>query len=88
MLLPEVMKRLCELQMKLRDNGTSQIHDICSLQDGQYGYVVALTSFSGNIYDEVLSSKLSELKGKQVLPDLWMFGPCLKENKPEQAKTA
>ena len=84
MLLPEITKKLCELQIKLRNNGSAKIHDITMLQDGEYGYVLALTSFKGDIYDEVLSSKLIELKGKKILPDLWLFGPCMKEGNSEQ----
>lgn len=83
MILPEALKKLCELQMKLRDNGGARIDDISTVQDSSYGYVLVLTSFRGNIYDEVLSAKLSEMKGRQVNPDLWVFGPYSREETPQ-----
>jgi hypothetical protein len=79
MIMPEILKKLCELQLNLRDNGGAKIHDISMLQDGEYGYVFAMTTCKGNVHDELLSAKLAELKGKQLMPDLWMFGPCLKQ---------
>lgn len=87
MILPEALKKLCELQMKLRNNGGSKIDDIATVRDSVYGYVFVLTSFGGNIYDEVLSAKLNEMKGRQISPDLWVFGPYMREEPlhPHQA---
>ncbi|MCD6092875.1 MAG: hypothetical protein J7J38_02565 [Candidatus Aenigmarchaeota archaeon] len=81
MLLPEIQKKLLELQMSLKDDGGSRIDDIGVVQDGEYGYVVVLTSFKGDIHDEVLKLKLRDLNGKQILPDLWFFGPCVTREK-------
>ncbi len=80
MLLPEVLKKLYDLQIKLKDNGGAKIEDIVSAQDSDYGYVAVLTSFKGNIHDDVLAAKLIELNGKKFLPDLWIFGPCLRNS--------
>lgn len=88
MILPEALKKLCELQIKLRDNGGARIDDIATVQDSSYGYVLVLTSFKGNIYDEVLSAKLAEMKGKQVNPDLWVFGPFTREETPQASHPA
>jgi hypothetical protein len=84
MILPEVLKKLYDLQIKMRDNGGARIEDIASAQDSDYGYITVLTSFKGNIHDDVLAAKLLELNGKKFLPDLWIFGPLLRKQEPVQ----
>ncbi len=79
MIMPEILKMLCNLQVKTRDNGGANIHDITSIHDGEYGYVLALTSFRPGVHGDLLSAKLAEMNGKQILPDLWLFGPCMKQ---------
>lgn len=83
MILPEIIGKLCEIQMKLKDNGGAKIEDICTVQEGEYGYVVVLTSFKGNIHDDVLAAKLNELHGKRIMPDLWVFGPCIRSSEKQ-----
>ena len=84
MLLPELLKKIYELPLCLRDNGGARIEDVCSVQDDTYGYALVLTSFKGNIYDEVIAAKLAGLGGRKILPDLWLFGPCTKEKSSEE----
>ena len=88
MILPEALKKLCELQIKMKSNSGSRIDDIATLQDSTYGYVVVLTSFRGSIHDEVMATKLSEMKGRQINPDLWVFGPFLREETPQATHPA
>jgi len=81
--LIDILNRLKELQTNLNNNGT-RIDDINMVCDGDYGYIIALTSFQPNLSGEALKAKLEDLKGKQLMPDLWLFGPLLtKEDKPQ-----
>lgn len=81
--MKEVHKKLSDLQAKLNNNGESKIHEISIIRDGDYGYFFILTTCRGNVHDDLLSSKLADIKGKQIMPDLWMFGPCMKEGKEQ-----
>lgn len=85
MIMTEVQKKLFDLQAKIRDNGGAKIHEISMIHDGDYGYVFALTTCRGNVHDDLLSAKLAEIKGRQLMPDLWMFGPCIKDGSDQQA---
>jgi len=82
MILSEAMKRLLELKLKLGNNGI-KIEDIQTIDDGNYGYLVVLTKIGEELHNELLKLKMKELNAKQVMPDLWVLGPFLKEEKKE-----
>ncbi|MCD6381788.1 MAG: hypothetical protein J7L43_02315 [Candidatus Aenigmarchaeota archaeon] len=80
MLLVEAQKKLLELKIKFNDNGI-KIEDIQTIDHKNYGYVVAMVNTQDDIHEEVIKTKLTEINGKQVMPDLWVFGPFIKEEK-------
>jgi len=78
-MLHEVQKQLIELMLELKQSMKKGIESIEVIENGNYGYVIVLTSFASDLEEELLKHKLSALKGVQVMPDLWLFGPFVKE---------
>lgn len=77
MLLEEKLKKLLELKMS--SNGFL-IDDIQIVSDKEYGYIIVLVN-EKSIYNEILETKLEALGGKNIFPDLWIFGPHLCKNR-------
>jgi len=80
-MLHEVQKRLIELMLELKSSMKKGIESIEVIENGNYGYVIVLTSFASDLEEELLKHKLSALNGVQVMPDLWLFGPFIKEKR-------
>jgi len=84
-MLREKQKQLLELMLHLRKFGDF-IKSVETIEDNDYGYVIVLTRpLLGDLESEVIKTKLLELNGVQIMPDLWIFGP-LKEKASESEK--
>ncbi len=89
-MLHKIQKQLIELMLELKESMKKGIESIEVIENGNYGYVIVLTSFASDLEEELLKHKLSALKGVQVMPDLWLFGPFVKEktsSSKDSAKT-
>ncbi len=78
MLLDELHAKLIELSLKLK-RYMRGIEAIDVVSNSKYGYVVVLTAMEDDLRAELLASKLKDLGGTQVFPDLWVFGPLMKQ---------
>jgi len=76
MILQEKMKKILDLQM----SNIEGIDDVQIVSDKEYGYIVVLVN-EKSMYNEILEAKLRNLEGKQIFPDLWVFGPYLSNSK-------
>lgn len=83
MILSEVLKKLLELKIRFVNNGV-KIEDIQTVDHDNYGYIIALASAKDDAYEELLRIKMRELNGKRVMPDLWVLGPFVKEDKNDE----
>jgi len=80
MLLPEVLKKLLELKLQWANNGI-KIEDIQTIDSGNYGYIIVLAHSHDDLHNELLELRMKEMNGKKVMPDLWVLGPFIKEEK-------
>jgi len=83
MLLDELHAELIKLSLKLKQYMRG-IEAIDVVSNSKYGYIVVLTALEDDLKAELLASKLRDLGGTRVFPDLWVFGPLVKQEEEKK----